>query len=530
MRSLLLIFAFLLALLHISAYGAKIGEDTLIIAEPGSTSPKVLKLGSTRSIRSNESTNKLEYTNTGASWIELGLSSTNFSDDDFFVFDAASPTHNLKFDASTLTATRTFTLPDVSDQVATLTATQILTNKDFDGGVASDNRRITLPQAAKTTLDGLTRKEGTLVYASDTDKMYIDDGASLIELTSGSPLTEFTSADFSIYQSATPSYKAKFDVSALTGTKTFKLPNSNNYYLVDTNSTQDLYNKSMYNMIYNGGSLSNNQLRLPGGTNASIVSAVTDYGELAYSTTDGIIYYYSSPLGSTVQLINASSSQTLTNKDFDGGTASNTDRITLPKNTKTNLDSLTRKEGTLVYATDDAKVYFDNGSSLVEVGTGTATTSFSDASFEIYHDATPSYKLTFDASTVTATRSYSMRDRDGTVALLEDKNEFTIANNQSSAADVTTIVDFTTTSYKGAVIFFDINRKDDTMELVEQGYLYFSKAEDGGTWYMSFDSKFSDSGVTFSIVGGQLKYTSTNMLGGNYSGKMRTSVVRYLEL
>lgn len=61
------------------------------------------------------------------------------------------------------------------------------------------------------------------------------------------------------------------------------------------------------------------------------------------------------------------SSQVLQNKDIDGGTASNTSRLTIPKNTKASLDALTRKEGTLVYATDQYALYLDNGSTLIEV-------------------------------------------------------------------------------------------------------------------------------------------------------------------
>lgn len=66
---------------------------------------------------------------------------------------------------------------------------------------------------------------------------------------------------------------------------------------------------------------------------------------------------------------NAASVQ-LTNKDIDGGTASNTSRITLPKNTLSSATSLTRKEGTIIYVTDQAKPYYDTGSSLVAVGSG----------------------------------------------------------------------------------------------------------------------------------------------------------------
>jgi hypothetical protein len=72
--------------------------------------------------------------------------------------------------------------------------------------------------------------------------------------------------------------------------------------------------------------------------------------------------------GSEVQIVTVSHTQVITNKDIDGGTASNARRLTVPKNTKTNLDALTRKVGTIVYATDEEKLYADNGSILVGVG------------------------------------------------------------------------------------------------------------------------------------------------------------------
>lgn len=94
--------------------------------------------------------------------------------------------------------------------------------------------------------------------------------------------------------------------------------------------------------------------------------------------TDGSIVYEDAltskfklgALGSEVEVADVSSSQQLTGKDYDGGTASNTSRMTMPKNTKSNLDGLTRKEGTFVYATDEAKPYYDNGSILVDFGAG----------------------------------------------------------------------------------------------------------------------------------------------------------------
>lgn len=73
----------------------------------------------------------------------------------------------------------------VTGSVVGTSDAQVLTNKDIDGGTASNSNRITLPKASKSTLDGLTRKEATLVYASDLDKVYYDDGTNLRAVGSG---------------------------------------------------------------------------------------------------------------------------------------------------------------------------------------------------------------------------------------------------------------------------------------------------------------------------------------------------------
>jgi hypothetical protein len=73
----------------------------------------------------------------------------------------------------------------VTGSVVGTTDAQVLTGKDIDGGTATDTSRITIPKAAKATLDALTRKEGTLVYASDENKLYADNGTALAEIGSG---------------------------------------------------------------------------------------------------------------------------------------------------------------------------------------------------------------------------------------------------------------------------------------------------------------------------------------------------------
>jgi len=70
-------------------------------------------------------------------------------------------------------------------EVATVSGAQAITNKDIDGGTASNTSRLTIPQDTKANLDGLTRKEGTIVYANDSDKIFIDDGTTLNEVSGG---------------------------------------------------------------------------------------------------------------------------------------------------------------------------------------------------------------------------------------------------------------------------------------------------------------------------------------------------------
>ncbi len=99
-------------------------------------------------------------------------------------------------------------------------------------------------------------------------------------------------------------------------------------------------------------------------TSASVTSAISAH-ESDTTSVHGI--------SDTSALVTLTGTQVITNKDYDGGTASNARRITVPKDTKANLDALTRKAGTIVYATDTAKVYYDNGSTLEEVGSGSGS-------------------------------------------------------------------------------------------------------------------------------------------------------------
>jgi hypothetical protein len=84
-----------------------------------------------------------------------------------------------------VTANRDVYLPDANTTLVGTDAAQVITAKDIDGGTASNTSRITIPKAAKATLDALTRKEATLVFASDEDKLYVDNGTTLSAVGSG---------------------------------------------------------------------------------------------------------------------------------------------------------------------------------------------------------------------------------------------------------------------------------------------------------------------------------------------------------
>ncbi len=76
----------------------------------------------------------------------------------------------------------------------------------------------------------------------------------------------------------------------------------------------------------------------------------------------------------TGTVLGTTDAQVITLKDIDGGTATNTSRITVPKDTTTNINALTRKQGTILYDTTTNGMKFDNGSSLVALSAASTAT------------------------------------------------------------------------------------------------------------------------------------------------------------
>lgn len=85
---------------------------------------------------------------------------------------------------SSITNGGTVNIPSGADTLVARTSTDALTNKDIDGGTATNSSRITVPKAATATLAALTRKAGTVVFDTTTLALKYDDGTNLNALAS----------------------------------------------------------------------------------------------------------------------------------------------------------------------------------------------------------------------------------------------------------------------------------------------------------------------------------------------------------
>jgi hypothetical protein len=103
-----------------------------------------------------------------------------------------------------------------------------------------------------------------------------------------------------------------------------------------------------------------------------------------------------------------------------------------------------------------------------------------------------------------------------------DYMEILILNNQVAAIDLTGVV-LDSTQYRSVKIFYEIFRKTATNELLANGELVCLYDETSNAWSLApgFWEGAADYGVVFSITpAGQVQYTSSNLAGANYTGRI----------
>jgi hypothetical protein len=261
-------------------------------------------------------------------------------------------------------------LPNSSDLVTT-DSTQTLTNKTIDGDdntvqdLSLTSLKTDLPNANK-----VIRRDASGVVVSDNN---IPNSSDLVTVDATQTLTNKTidGDDNTVQDLALTSLKTDLpnankvirrDASGVVISGN-NLPNASDLVTVD--STQTLTNKTI-----DGDDNTVQDLSL-----TSLKTDVANANKVIRRDASGVVVSGNN-LPNSSDLVTIDASQVITNKDIDGGTASNSNRITLPKNTRTNLNALTRKEGTLVYDTDGDKVLYDDGTNLKELGSGGGELNF----------------------------------------------------------------------------------------------------------------------------------------------------------
>lgn len=155
--------------------------------------------------------NNVKITNSGA--LNVSIGSLVLSDLNLVIQNAVDSTKQFLFSAASITTgtTRTYTMPNANVTLVGDTNSQGISNKtitasDFDGGTASNSSRLTAPKDTLTNLNALARKAGTLVYSTDANRLYVDNGTSLTSVggaTGGGSNAVFYENDKTVTQSYT---------------------------------------------------------------------------------------------------------------------------------------------------------------------------------------------------------------------------------------------------------------------------------------------------------------------------------------
>ncbi len=108
-----------------------------------------------------------------------------------------------------------------------------------------------------------------------------------------------------------------------------------------------------------------------------------------------------------------------------------------------------------------------------------------------------------------------------------NETSFTLDNNQASPTNVSGL-SFDQASVRSALIYCEVRRKTDTNEVISNGTVRAYYRANTTTWELLDELGGDDDGVLFSITpAGQIQYTSTNLTGSNYSGRLLFKAITF---
>ncbi len=422
-------------------------------------------------INENNQAVMFQYSSSLSDWIVVGVWKKNiltrtsvdqgagrvlnkdFDDATTFIVDSGDTTKKLTYSLgtqttgtvttlqTTSTASRTLALPDISDTIVAATSndtgTNRLKNKDLDdetinivdssditkkinfepGGQttgtvttvatsSTTSKTLTLPDITDTlvtrTSSDLTTNRLQNKDLSDNNVQFVDEGD--------------TSKAFGVsLGGATASTKTTFDF-VQSSNRTITFPDSTGQVLTRESADQGVNavaNKDFQATTFQVVDTSDTTKAIKFSAAANGTGRVLTLAGAATASDKTITF----PNLTDTVLTNTSTSA-VTNKDYDGGTASNALRLTLPKNTTANLAALTRKQGTLLYDSSLDVVKYDNGSTLSTLSTTSTATSTSAGI------TTSFFPLVVSSVTAISSANYVVLDNDGFRAAI-----FTTANS-----------------------------------------------------------------------------------------------------
>ncbi len=278
-----------------------------------------------------------------------------------------------------------------SIELADISSVQTLTNKTLTAPVLSSPTGLVKSDVGLGNVDNTSDATKNAAAVTLTNKT-IDAASNTISNIVNTNISASAAIAYSKLNLATSIVNA--DISASAAIAYSKLNLSTSILNADINASAAIARTKL-------SALTTSRAMVTDGSGFDSVSAVTST-ELGYvsGVTSSIQTQINAKQDSSTA-VTLTGTQALTNKDIDGGTASNARRITLPKETTANLSALTRKAGTLVFDTSTLVPYFDNGTSLVAIQAASAAVVFQGSTSAANNITTSTAPVTFTAVTDT---------------------------------------------------------------------------------------------------------------------------------